>query len=205
MEARPGRSVPARASQGNVRLAPYTRVADMSAADTAERLTQILRREGLDDPAWIESLDEHDEPPLFSRAADLEFLRNDPAREIIVLGWAIGALDRTRTAIERTPDPSRYFLCLTFLDWELVAEGMQVVPTPSLLVSPDVDREFPRFRVRPPVSPEARRVSGWLAKIPREDLCVRDDVRPEAEPRVYLGYCGPHVFKSLGDFNVGPL
>ena len=34
---------------------------------------------------------------------------------------------------------------------------------------------------------------------------MRDGARPEVEqsPRVYLGYCERHAFKSLGDFNAG--
>ena len=167
------------------------------------QLASLLQREGLADPTWLCSLDEFDEPPLFSRSADVEFLRALPGddRGVLVLGWAVAVLDRAGMLIESLPSASSYFLCLTLMDWDLVADGTQAVPTPSLFVSPQAPHEVPRLGVRSPVTAAARQVSSWLARLDREDLCVRDDLELDAGApvRVYVGYRSRRAFRSLPD------
>jgi hypothetical protein len=157
----------------------------VSAQEIAAQLASILRRQGLDDPSWIATLDEHDEPPFFTRAQD------------VVIAWAVEVLDRAAQFVETLPAPEHYFLCLTFSDWPLVADGTQAVATPALLVSLDASRELGPFRLRHPASSEARQVSSWLDRIDRDDLYLQEDLHDPDQLRVYVGHRAARAFETL--------
>lgn len=169
------------------------------------KLADLFQREALDRPEWLESLEEFDEPPLFSRADDVAFLADVPARERgpVVLACAVEVLDRVGEVLAQMDAGAGYCIFLTFMDWDLVASEELPVPTPSLFVSPHPERELSRFRVQPPQSPEGLAVCEWLASLVRQDLMVAETVtRENEEPlRIYVGYRDARGFKSVGDFS----
>jgi hypothetical protein len=184
---------------GTARLENMTR----TAIDT--ELDKLLKKHGVNDAAWVLSLDEFDEPPLFERSEDVAFLGGLPRDErgAILLRWSVSVLDRIRDFLAAQGEAKRFFLSLTFLDWDLFGDDAQAIPTPSILVSPDADRELGRgLHLISPVCSEALQVAAWLGELNRDDLCVAEGLtRGEDEPlRVYLGYKSGSGFRSVGDY-----
>lgn len=148
----------------------------MNSQDIKQRLQKILAEEGLEDTTWILSLTEFDEPPLFSRSNAVDFMRelDDFQRGFVITEFAVEQLDRVATEIKRSSNHSNFFACITFLDWCLVKAGDQVVPTPSIFVSPNACKELTRFVVRKVASEEGHLVENWVNHLKRMDLCVRN-------------------------------
>lgn len=157
-------------------------------------------------PDWLDSLQEFDEVPLFSRASDIAFLLSEPtiSRHTTFMDSVVAVLDKVATILDSLDNRADYFLCLTFLDWDLVLDGSQAVPTPSLFVSPRWRQELKLPRWVPAMSKEARMIEHWAECLKRPDICVAEALRDGStdEPlRVYLGFQrGVHGFMSIGDF-----
>lgn len=177
----------------------------MSHDQIRARLANVFRGQDLSDSSWLLALDEFDEVPFFTRSDEIEFLAMLPEgqRGQCMFEVALAELDRTAEALDALDGAEHYFLSLTFLDWDLVREGTQVVPTPSLLVSPRWKDELPSFESSAPHSVDARLIERWADRLGRHDLAVGESKHvAEAEPsRVYVGYSkGRHRFRSTGDF-----
>jgi hypothetical protein len=178
----------------------------MMASGILSHFRRIVRDQAWGDPEWLTKLDEFDEPPLFTRTEELEPLRQlDPdTRGQIVMEIALSALDELAMAIATVAKPESVFACLTFLDWNLVDTGEQVVPTPCLFVSPKRHEELRAFALVPPRATESLKVQTWLRHIGREDIYVAEGTPPPFgdEPfRVYVGYrTGCRRFASVGDY-----
>ena len=171
------------------------------------KLADLFQRQALDRSEWLRSLEEFDEPPLYLRADDVAFLTKLPVQERgpIVLACAVEVLDRVGKVLAQMDIGTRYCVFLTFMDWELVANGDLPVATPSLFISPHPENELSRFRLRIPKSTEGLAVCEWLANLGREDLWVAETLTLESdEPlRIYVGYRNAKGFKSTGDFSFG--
>lgn len=165
-------------------------------------LREVFKKEGAFDVAWLSGLQEFDEPPLFSRSKDVAFLAGLPKdeRESVLIQCSLEVLDQAGAAIAQMKNADEYFLCLTLMDWNLVDEREQSVPTPALLVSPRAESELAAFRVRSPITRESQDVAACLATTGRADLCVADAViRSTEEPlRVYVGFHDTVPFRSIG-------
>ena len=174
----------------------------MNRSEIRHRLDRLAAAEGLDDPTWVQQLTEFDEPPLFSRCEDVQFLVAVPEKYAAVFEFALARLDQIADFLKTVEQRRNYFVCLTFMDWDLVEGGDQPIPTPSLLVSRNSVEELAEFRVRSIQSAEGRTVAGWLKRSGRQDLCVAEAVARSAEEpaRIYVGYRNAGYFQSLGDF-----
>jgi len=175
-------------------------------ADVRKELERLLVREDLGDPAWPLTLDEDDEPPLFLRFSDAEFLRVLPPleRALSVIDFAAGQLDRIRSATSGALVDAVHdlFVCLTFHWWGDVASGEAATVCPRFLVVPRYskvcDQSVPFLA---PQTANGNQVARWLETIHRQDLLAAEIV-PDEIGRVYVGYRGPSAtgFKSIGDF-----
>lgn len=153
----------------------------------------------------MRNLDEFDEVPLFFRSKDVEFLTElpDHTRSPLMLEVALSEVDRVARTLNAMAGAAEYFMCLTLQDWDLLGEqGQQVVPTPSLLVSPKWRTEILTPRFAAPSSNDARQVASWIKLLGRSDLETRESVvRADSPRRIYVGYsAGVHRFRSIGDF-----
>lgn len=124
------------------------------------RLTSVFRKQDFSD-ASLRALDEFDEVPLFLRRREIEFMALLPEceRGPCMFEVAVAELDRTAEVLHGLDDAERYFMSLTFFDWDGVREGTHLVPTPSLLVSPRCSDELPSFELSTPRSAEAKFIS----------------------------------------------
>lgn len=178
----------------------------MSYDQIRARLASVFRKQDVSDASCLRALDEFDEVPLFVRRREIEFLAMLPESERgqCMFEVAVEELDRAAKVLHGLDHAERYFMSLTFFDWDGVREGTHLVPTPSLLVSPRCSDELPSFELSTPHSVEARLVALWVDRVGRRDLAVGEESKdiPEDEPqRVYVGYRGgSHRFRSIGDF-----
>ncbi|MGE3675729.1 MAG: Imm15 family immunity protein, partial [Polyangiaceae bacterium] len=167
-------------------------------------LERLLLASGLHDHAWLSALQEYDQPPLFTRYSETEFMRavEVDLRGPLLLEFALRRiLDPTAEAVKRMATPERFFLCLMLQAWEALAAGEAHAVTPALLVSPDARGEFAGFQASRAGSHEARLVKKWLAALERFDLCVGESMLEDGEyssRTVYIGYTEPTRFESLG-------
>ena len=175
-------------------------------------LERLLEREQLADPAWILRLDEFDEPPLFPRFADADFLRvlAPQERALAVLDFAVRQLDRVQDLVRCTPRQTALdlFACVTFDWWDEVESGEAATACPSFLVVPRHSQEHdPNVRFRPARTPRGQSVQSWLAVIGRDKDLVAAEVTPDAYGRVYVGYSGRTStgLLSVGDFLDEPM
>lgn len=174
-----------------------------------ERLERQLEKEDLRETAWVLTLDEYDEPPLFTRFHEMEFLREapEPARGPAILQFAVEYLDRINEILVAQNDRAR-FACVTMTAWEHVATGEIPVALPAWLLVPDAEREFAGFQVSPPTSPEALAVQRWLVELGRDgDLVVaRSESAEDHVETVYVGYrtTGTRFAKPLSTYIVQP-
>lgn len=166
-------------------------------------LERLLLASGLHDHAWLSALEEYDQPPLFTRYAQTEFMRAVAVelRGPLLLEFALTRiLGPAAAAVSRMAAPERFFLCLTLEWWEAQAAGEAHALTPALLVSPKAQGEFAGFQASRAGSDEARLVKKWLAALQRCDLCVGESMLEDGEyssRTVYIGYSEPTHFQSL--------
>jgi hypothetical protein len=176
----------------------------MTPDEAAIRLREVIGRECEGGHEWMVGLDEFDEPPLFSRCEDVAFLSqiDGSQRGIVLMKCAIEESDRAADFLAGIENREHYFVCLTVLDWELVAEGAQPVPTPCLFVSPRAELELATFECLRPLTPEGLAVERWVESLGRADLCVGETISHGEDEglRIYVGYVRGRGFKSLGDF-----
>ena len=169
------------------------------------RLQEVVSRQRLADASWLSVLEEHDEPPLFSRVDEVEFLAALPNNErlSLLLDVAARTLDDVAATIDRLPSAERFFVSLTITDWDDLEESGYHVITPALLVSPDWRREIIWPIGAPSVSAFAKRVEHYYRAHSRGDLLVKErapDLSQDTPPKVYVGYrSGRHRFRSVGD------
>lgn len=157
----------------------------------------LLRAEDLADPSWVLELDEFDEPPLFTRYHQIEFLRRIPEEE-----RCIAALEIVLSMIEEIAKeamlgaPHRtFFVCANFSNFDSWRCGEQPIPTPAIFVNPDEDA-MPRSAVPfvEPYSPEGKAVARWLVQLgaPFAERFVVGELPPMSfDPdlqRVYVGW-----------------
>ena len=178
----------------------------MSGNRIRRELTALFNEADLCDLDWLSSLNEFDEVPLFSRDSDIAFLLSEPvdSRGTAFMECVVAELDKVATVLNSLDHRAEYFLCLTFLDWELFLDGSYAVPTPSLFVSPRWRQELRMSGwIIPAVSRGARLIERWTKQLNRADLCIADALRDSStdEPlRIYLGFRrGIHGFMSIGD------
>ena len=121
----------------------------MTIPDVRSRLEGVLRAPKFSSADWLRTLDEFDEVPFFSSSKNVDFLRQlpDDARGPLLFELVLAEFDRVAATLDVFEESARYFSCLTFLDWDLVRDGTQGVPTPSLLVSPRWEVELPSLRL----------------------------------------------------------
>lgn len=206
VEARFTRSTDAQSATRDARMASRSRMGYMNSGELKRKLISLFDKADICDLNWLASLLEFDEVPLFSRASDIAFLQSEPAtnRNVAFLDSVVVELDKVATVIDSLDRRADYFLCLTFLDWDLVIDGGQAVPTPSVFISPRWTQELKLPRWVPAMSEEARLIESWAEPLNRSDICVADALRDGStdEPlRVYLGFRrGFHEFMSIGDF-----
>jgi hypothetical protein len=133
-------------------------------------LRQLSLRESHYDANWVSALDAYDEPPLFTRVSDVQFLADIsmPERGQMTVAWALEVLDTHARFLSALPTGNDFFLCLTFMDWDLVASGERPVPTPCLFVSPRASDELlPSFVLVPAIRPFGRALESWIAPLNR--------------------------------------
>lgn len=176
---------------------------DVTSTGADLALNELVVRHGLNDHLWLKTLDEFDEPPVFIRADEVQFLSMLPwdERGPLVLRCMVGVLDGVAEFLTELEDGARFYACVAFMNWELVSDGTQSIPRSALFVSPNWQRELADFRLEPPTSPEGREVERWLSKVARHDLVVAETpVLTNELHRVWVGYRGHRAFKSVGDF-----
>jgi len=164
-------------------------------------LRQLSLRESHYDANWLSALDEHDEPPLFTRASDVQLLTqiSMPERGQMTVAWALEVLDAHARFLSALPTGNEFFLCLTFMNWDLVACGEQPVPTPCLFVSPRAaDELLSSFVLVPALRPFGRAIESWIAPLNRGDVLVAESATVDELERAYVGYRTPRGFQSVG-------
>ena len=156
----------------------------------------LVRQEGLDDPSWVLTLDEFDEPPLFTRFRQLEFLRLVPETQRVVatLEIMLSLLERHAQEIVSAGSEREYFLCVTFSDFDCWRNGEQLIPRPAIFVDPNED-EAKRLRLMlvDSYSAEGNEVAQWLAHLGPlgRQYCVGEVPVEVFDPelqKVYVGW-----------------
>lgn len=114
------------------------------------RLRRYFLSEGLWDLEWLKTLDEFDEPPMFTRLVQERFLFDAPvaARGPAILELGLEYLDRVVDALGQRPDRQAH-ACVTLMDWDDVSSGERPVAHLCWLVIPDLRRE-PLLMLGPP-------------------------------------------------------
>ena len=164
-------------------------------------LRQLSLRESHYDANWVSALDEFDEPPLFTRVSDVQFLAEMslPDRGQVTMAWTLEVLDAHARFLSALPAGNEFFLCLTFMDWGRVASGEQPVPTPRLFVSPRAaDELLPSFALVPAERPLGRALESWMKPLNRGDVVVAESATGDEIERAYVGYKAPQGFQSVG-------
>lgn len=161
------------------------------------RFMALLRDEDLADPSWVLMLDEFDEPPLFSRNDQVEFLRLLPERQrlIATLEIVLATIEMVANEAAQGAPGRMFFVCATFSDFDSWRAGAQLVPTPAIYVDPKDDEPASSgLKLVEPWSEQAVLVAKTLTALGREcadRYCVgelsSEDFDPEIE-RVYLGW-----------------
>lgn len=133
----------------------------MNKDEADKHFAKLLRRHRHHDARWIRKLEEYDQPPLYLRRSEVEFLRDvaESERGPLLMKWSVMALDAVRDELKRMPNSTRYSAVLRFSDWDFVREGEMFIPTPIVFVSPKAEQEIPITKARPPVSPEGKMVA----------------------------------------------
>lgn len=181
--------------------------------DTKARLERLVRKHDLSNPKWLRDLDEFDDPPLFYRNREVEFLRKVPSSERLplLIEVTLAEFDRIAKTLDALDRPERFFACVTLTDFDQVREGIVPVPTPRILVSPDWQKESLTSHWSClsswscPLSAWARLVQDWTREVGRADVCVGEHLplsEEDEDTLVYIGYRrGAHQFLSLGDLS----
>jgi hypothetical protein len=185
----------------------------MGSMDTsiAEKIWDVVRNEGLDDPQWILDLTESDEPPLFTRDAQVEFLEGVPQAErgTALLKVSLSLLEAIADTVvnARLPSQQRIFSCVTFTDFDAWRRGEVWVPTPAIYVDPHEEvapgTEYAFIAAH---TADGHEITGWLDRLGQpyaERFCVAelDSVSVPADlRRVYVGLRSSRTdhFRSIG-------
>jgi hypothetical protein len=157
----------------------------------------LVRDEDLADPSWILRLDAFDEPPLFSRSGQVEFLRPlaEAERVVATLDIMLALIEQIADEAARCAMLRTFFVCATFSDFDSWRAGEQLVPTPAIYVNPNEGELTPSgLRLVEPHSVEGKAVAQWLVQLgpPRADqYCVGELSAETFDPelkRVYVGW-----------------
>lgn len=213
MEARARRPRAAFALSFDPSVAACSRLADLvanSQEQVAAQLQAVLDADGAGDPRWVLTLDDIDEPPLFSRAEDVEVLRGVPRdrRGPILLALALGRLRGIAELVATIAHPlHRTFACVTVTDFDLVLDETQAVATMAIQVDPRDDERAQLAGFLPGDSAEAAEVRGWLVALGSRTATefVVGELAPTPAPelrRVYVGFrhSASRAFRSVGDY-----
>lgn len=157
---------------------------------------KLVRDEDLADPSWILQLDAFDDPPLYTRFRQIEFLRPLPETQRVVstLEIMLSLLEQHADLAARCAAHRRFFLCVTFSDFDSWRAGEQIIPTPRVSVNPE--EEMPQFSDCPLVeaySVDGKAVAQWLNQLgpPRsEQYCVGELSIGTFEPDLACVYVG---------------
>jgi hypothetical protein len=161
------------------------------------RFMALLQEKNLADPSWILSVDEFDEPPLFSRNDQVEFLRPLPEKQrmIATLEIALSTIEMVANQAAQGAPGRVFFVCATFSDFDSWRAGAQIVPTPAIYVNPKDDETVSSgLRLVEPWSEEAALVSSTLTARGQnyaDRYCVGELSAEVFDPeigRVYLGW-----------------
>lgn len=159
-----------------------------------EQFEALLKSEGLSDPAWILRLDEFDEPPLFTRVDQVEFLRALDVEErcLAALEMVLLEIDKI-AAVAAAASKQQFFVCATLSDFDMWRRGEQLLPLPAMYVNP-CEQAAPEatFRLVEAYSADGEKVKGWLSQLgPDFRKFVVGEPPPGSDPdlhRVYVGW-----------------
>ncbi|MGE0550219.1 MAG: hypothetical protein AB7O24_25400 [Kofleriaceae bacterium] len=161
-----------------------------------EKFEALLRAEGLNDPSWVLQLDDIDEPPLFTRHAQVEFLRDMPEEErcVAAVECVLSLLEKHAKEAIAMGQHRRFFLCATFLGFDEWRSGEVPIPTPAILVDPN-DGITPRSDIGfvQPYTPEGKNVANWLTRLGTpftERFVVAELPSGSFDPEIHRVYVG---------------
>lgn len=158
---------------------------------------RLLKEENLDDPSWVLELDTFDEPPLFTRNTQVEFLHPVPGeqRPIVALEVALSLIEGIADAAARHAPDRSFFVCVTLSDFDSWRAGGQLIPTLAIYVDPNVSEPTPAaLRLMNPYSAEGLETAKWLAQLGEHcanRYCVGELSTGAFDPelmRVYVGW-----------------
>lgn len=159
-----------------------------------DRFMALVRDEGLADPSWILSLDEFDEPPLFTRDAHVEFLRPLPTKQrlIVTLEVLLATMEMVANEAARGAPDRVFYVRATLSDFDSWRAGETLIPTPAIFVDPkDEERAL---RLMEPWSEDAIEIAQTLTFMGQgyaDRYCVGElsaEVFDPETARVYLGW-----------------
>lgn len=177
----------------------------MTPSQIRHRLAKLSERHLNDDWSWLGRLEELDQPPLFYRLREVEFLRRvaQPDRTCYLVEWAVASLDRVRQAAIAASDSRErpFYVCLSFDDCGPATSGEYPVPIPAVTVSPNPERELlPDFDLQAPNTPACLLIAEAITWLGRSDLLIGEKFNPAVDDQdVYVGYVTGGGVRSLGD------
>ena len=164
-------------------------------------LKDFLDAQGLGDPSWILELDEFDEPPLFTRFDQADFMAPlEPAQRFsMIMRLCVSVLEQFAELLSSRETDRLYLIFVTFgeVGFEIWREGDSMVPSPSFYVDPEYgDLPIVDASIFEPYTENGKAVQSWLSGLGEaalERYCVGEDPpdsygRVHGYSRVYLGW-----------------
>lgn len=181
----------------------------MMDAHIRKHFRDLINEENLEDPSWILTLDNFDEPPLFCRTNQVEFLRSIPEelRPVVALDVALSLIEQIAdVAAQRAPD-RRFYICVTISDFNLWYTGEQTAPTPAIYVDPNEGNITPaEFRLVSPHSTEGLETARWLEQLGEQYVkryCIGELSAGTFDPQLHRIYVGWRCVRAPNVRSVG--
>ncbi len=156
--------------------------------DALAVLSELARKSELLDPAWLFEIDDFDEPPLFTRIAEVDALFAIPMQRrcAYMVEFMFDLYGRYAAALDANPELRSSFLVITLQDWDLFWS-----------------EDEPLFCA--PTSREAKIARQWSLDAGIGDALVADGIaelaaRQDPVDRVFVSRNRRQSFHSVVDF-----
>ena len=174
-------------------------------------IDRLLHAQGLANASWILDLDDVDEPPIFNRISQVDFLRevSEDEKFDVVLEAVLLKLQDIAQVAAKCPRGRRYFVCATLSDFDEWENEEQPIPTIAFYVNPDereMEGEGKFHRFGPSYSDSGLVVRGWLKRLNPSLAAqfVEAELHPPVlEPELRRVYVGWRVNPFDGVISVG--